>query len=146
MAEDDDEEEEDDLEEEQEASAEGQDQAATRASKTLPPALLAAAMEPNDATLLHQAELEAEANGVEHGAFKKQLDAAIKAHHASDSATVNKNAAAAATAAKDEDMRKIMMTGKKQRLYTKMTFSNNAKREEVSKNWRLVWSFDRPPY
>lgn len=94
----------------------------------LPPALLAAALNPTDDTLLHQAELEAEAAGVETGAFKKQFDKAVK-----DNAGKATVVAAQKTAAKDEDMRKIMMTGKKQRLYEKMTYSNNEKKAEQDK-------------
>jgi pescadillo protein len=94
----------------------------------LPPALLAASQDPTDPTLMHQAELEAESLGQSAEQFKTQLALAIKSN---PTVSANKEASKK-QAAKDEDMRKIMMTGKKQRLYTKMKYSNDEKRAEVS--------------
>jgi len=100
------------------------------ATTTLTPALLAASRDPTDETLIHQAELEAESLGISHDAFKKSLDKLVKQHKETPLGTATEKAKKVATA--DEDMRKIMMTGKKQRLYTKMTYSNNEKKAEVS--------------
>ncbi|KAJ9115771.1 mRNA-binding ribosome synthesis protein nop7 [Naganishia onofrii] len=97
------------------------------AGEELTPALRAAAENPQDSTLVHQAELEAEAAGVDHAAFKKQLAGAAKKGAA---ASGSKPAAAAGG---EEDLRKIMMTGKKQRLYEKMQYSNNERRQESDK-------------
>ncbi|KAJ9102934.1 hypothetical protein QFC20_004900 [Naganishia adeliensis] len=100
------------------------------------PAMRAAAENPADSTLVHQAELEAEASGVDHAAFKKHL-AQLSKSRAEGPADTKKNkkpaAAAAAAAAAEEDQRKIMMTGKKQRLYEKMQYSNNERRQEADK-------------
>lgn len=100
------------------------------------PAMRAAAENPADSTLVHQAELEAEASGVDHAAFKKHLVQLSKSR-AEGPADTKKNkkpaAAAAAAAAAEEDQRKIMMTGKKQRLYEKMQYSNNERRQEVGR-------------
>lgn len=93
---------------------------------SLPPALLAAAADPTDSTLLHQAELEAESLGINPATFKKNLDQAVKAK-AGDAAVAKSKKAG------DDDLRKIMMTGKKARLYEKMKYSNNAKQEEMDK-------------
>lgn len=96
------------------------------------PAMRAAAENPDDSTLVHQAELEAEVQGVDHAAFKKHLVQLGKTR-AEGPADAKKNKKAnAAAAAADEDQRKIMMTGKKQRLYEKMQYSNNERRQEVS--------------
>jgi len=95
---------------------------------TFPPALLAAAKNPSDSTLLHQAELEAESLGTDHSAFMKQLAEAKKLNAGSTSEKVAK----AQIKAKDEDQRKIMMSSKKQKLYEKMKYSNNEKKMEVS--------------
>ena len=123
-AEDDEEEEED----EDEASA----SIKTNAIAGPTPALLAASLDPSNETLIHQAELEAETLGISHDAFKKSLDKLVKAHQETPVGNAAEKAKKVATA--DEDMRKIMMTGKKQRLYTKMTYSNNEKKAEVSPN------------
>jgi len=90
----------------------------------LPPALLAAAANPSDPTLVHAAELEAERNGTSHAAFTAQLKTATKAQA---------GATGTAKAAKetDEDLRKIMMSNKKAKLYKKMTYSNKEQAAEV---------------
>ena len=90
-----------------------------------PPALLAASLTPNDPTLLHAAELEAERTGTPHGAFQSRLKEAIKvnAPQAGDAPRASK--------AKDEDLRKIMMSNKKAKLYEKMKYSNKQKTDEV---------------
>jgi pescadillo protein len=93
-----------------------------------PPALLAAAQSPADKTLLHAAELEAEANGTSHAAFKAQLKEATKTH--AKAAPAKK---AHANGRADEDLRKIMMSNKKAKLYEKMKYSNAEKTAEVSR-------------
>lgn len=102
----DEEEEESDEEEEQKEEAE------------YPPALLAAAQNPSDPTLLHAAELEAEANGTSHTAFRAQLKEATKTLGTKPKAKTHANGRA------DEDLRKIMMSNKKAKLYNKMKYSN----------------------
>lgn len=115
----------------------GDEEMAVNGSEALDtPAMRAAAENPADSTLVHQAELEAEASGVDHAAFKKHL-AQLSKSRAEGPADTKKNkkpaAAAAAAAAAEEDQRKIMMTGKKQRLYEKMQYSNNERRQEVGR-------------
>jgi len=90
-----------------------------------PPAILSAARNPTDPTLVHAAELEAERNGTSHSAFQSQLKEATKAN-ASSKVTPR------TTNGKDEDLRKIMMSNKKAKLYEKMRYSNRQKAEEVS--------------
>jgi pescadillo protein len=92
------------------------------------PAMRAAAADPTDSTLVHQAELEAEASGVDHAAFKKHLAQLSKAR-AIGPADTKRNK----KPLDEEDQRKIMMTGKKSRLYEKMQYSNNERRQEVSR-------------
>jgi len=99
----------------------------------MPPALLAAAQNPTDPTLVHAAELEAERNGTSHAAFTAQLKAATKALAASTPATTV--AAGAKGGKQEDDLRKIMMSNKKAKLYEKIQFSNNQKSQEVC--WRL---------
>ncbi|BEI91710.1 uncharacterized protein CcaverHIS019_0405300 [Cutaneotrichosporon cavernicola] len=89
-----------------------------------PPALLEAAKNPSDAALVHAAELEAEANGTSHTAFKAQLKEATKVHGG------NK---AAANGRADEDLRKIMMSNKKAKLYEKMKYGNAERQAEKEK-------------
>lgn len=91
-----------------------------------PPALLAAAQNPSNASLLHAAELEAETNGVPHSAFRAQLKEATKVH-------ANKVPASQKEKKGEEDLRKIMMSNKKAKLYEKMQYSNREKAAEKEK-------------
>lgn len=95
-----------------------------------PPALLAAAQKPADKALLHAAELEAEANGTSHTAFRAQLKEATKAH---GKAATKAKATAKATGKADEDLRKIMMSNKKAKLYEKMKYGNAERQAEKEK-------------
>ena len=113
------------------------DEAEQKDDAALPPALLAAAQNPSDPTLLHAAELEAERTGTSHAAFTAQLKSATKAHQA---ANAGQNGAPAAAKAKkagegEEDLRKIMMSNKKAKLYEKMKYGNKQKAEEVRKTF-----------
>ncbi len=140
-------EEEEEVEQDQQMDTGAEDSVKTSAAKTTttyPPALLAAAQNPTDSTLLHQAELEAESNGTDHGTFKKSLAAVKKAHVKNGGGDDALSGAKKIQKGKDgeEDLRKIMMTGKKQRLYEKMQYSNNAKKEEVSWLFSLKLLFD----
>lgn len=91
-----------------------------------PPALLAAAQNPSNASLLHAAELEAETNGVPHSAFRAQLKEATKVH-------AKKVPASQKEKKGEEDLRKIMMSNKKAKLYEKMQYSNREKAAEKEK-------------
>lgn len=112
-------------EEEDEDEDEGDDDNVEVEAPKLPPALLAAASDPSDPTLLHAAELEAERQGTSHSTFQSQLKEAAKAKSST-------KAGPAVTKGKDEDLRKIMMSNKKAKLYEKMKYSNKQKAEEVS--------------
>ncbi|KAK4685736.1 pescadillo, partial [Tremellales sp. Uapishka_1] len=99
---------------------------AEASTPTYPPALLAASFDPENPTLLHAAELEAETNGVSHGTFRTQLKEATKLNGGSSSKKP--------TAKKpEEDLRKIMMSNKKAKLYEKMKYSNKEKSDEKEK-------------
>ncbi|WWC60924.1 uncharacterized protein I303_103500 [Kwoniella dejecticola CBS 10117] len=91
-----------------------------------PPALLASALDPENPTLLHAAELEAEQNGISHGAFRNQLKEAIKANAGAAKAAESKRGGKKG----EEDLRKIMMSNKKAKLYEKMQYSNKEKAAE----------------
>ena len=118
------EDEEADSDQDEEDDVEEMDEELESASKKeLPPALLAAAANPSDETLRHAAELEAERLGTSHGAFDTQLKQAIKSSPASGQSQVKKG---------DEDLRKIMMSMKKAKLYEKIKYSNRQKADEVS--------------
>ena len=99
------------------------------ATKAFPPALLAAAQAPTDSTLLHAAELEAESSGTPHATFQSQLKEASK--------TAKPSSAPKASGA-DGDLRKIMMSNKKAKLYEKMQYGNKAKAEEVSSSRKSI--------
>lgn len=130
----------DDDEEEEEDEDEDEETVKPETKNTITPALLAASRDPTNETLIHQAELEAESLGISHDAFKKSLDKLVKEHKETPQGSAAEKAKKVAVA--DEDMRKIMMTGKKQRLYTKMTYSNNEKKAEVSRPVRVDATFD----
>lgn len=125
-----------------EASDEDAEEAAAAAAAPvaeLPPAMLAASLNPDDAGLVHQAELEAEQMGVAHGTFKMQLSQAVAANKASSAKSTSSKTGA------DEDLRKIMMSSKKQKLYEKMKYGNDTRQAEVSKTrlevslrWSLI--------
>jgi pescadillo protein len=117
--------EEDDEEDEDEEDVEDKEEPAS-----YPPALLAAAADPTNSTLLRAAELEAETSGTPHTVFETQLKEAKKVVNANS----NTKAKANGKGKGDEDLRKIMMTNKKQRLYEKMKYSNAQQSEEVSPN------------
>lgn len=99
-----------------------------------PPALLAAAQNPSDASLLHAAELEAETNGVSHSAFRAQLKEATKVH-------AKKVPVSQKEKKGEEDLRKIMMSNKKAKLYEKMQYSNReraAEKEKLEKKRKAI--------
>ena len=77
-------------------------------------------------TLLHAAELEAEASGTPHAMFRDQLTKATKLARPVDTS----NGAGAVKG--DGDLRKIMMSNKKAKLYEKMQYGNRQRAEEVS--------------
>jgi pescadillo protein len=111
--------------------SEDEEETDDKEEQEFPSALLAAAQNPSDATLMHAAELEAEANGTSHAAFKAQLKEATKLHAKAAPAKTNANGRA------DDDLRKIMMSNKKAKLYTKMKYSNAEKAAEVSRKLTL---------
>jgi pescadillo protein len=86
-----------------------------------PPALLAAAKNPEPA-LMNAAELEAEQNGMSSADFKAKLKEATKLYGGKK----------AANGRADEDLRKIMMSNKKAKLYEKMKYGNAERQAEVS--------------
>ncbi|KAK8869705.1 hypothetical protein IAR55_000273 [Kwoniella newhampshirensis] len=113
---------------EQDALDESEDESGSESeseSASYPPALLASARDPTNATLLHAAELEAETNGTSHTTFRTQLKAATKANAS--------KVTAPAPAKGEEDLRRIMMSNKKSKLYEKMQYSNRLKAEEKEK-------------
>ncbi|WVF72045.1 hypothetical protein IAT40_006857 [Kwoniella sp. CBS 6097] len=118
-----------------EDESEDEEEDADEAAPSYPPALLASALDPSNASLLHAAELEAETNGTSHAAFRAQLKEATKAN-----AAKAKSAAPAAAGAGgkkkvggEEDLRKIMMSNKKAKLYEKMQYSNRERAAEKEK-------------
>ncbi|CAK9786873.1 hypothetical protein CC85DRAFT_280738 [Cutaneotrichosporon oleaginosum] len=108
--------------EEEEGDDEEEDDEEEEKDAAFPPALLAAAKNPEPA-LVHAAELEAEANGTSHAEFKAQLKEATKLHGGKK----------AANARADEDLRKIMMSNKKAKLYEKMKYGNAERQAEKEK-------------
>ncbi|KAL1412620.1 mRNA-binding ribosome synthesis protein nop7 [Vanrija albida] len=127
-------------EEEEESEDDDEEADEDESAPEFPPALLESAKNPSDASLLHAAELEAEANGTSHAAFKAQLKEATKLHGAAAKAQAKANGRP------DEDLRKIMMSNKKAKLYEKMKYSNaervaeheklETRRKEIAKRKR----------
>ena len=118
----------DDVEKEEEAEEDDENEDENEVESPVPafpPALLAAALDPSDPSMLHAAELDAERNGTTHSTFLSQLKEATKANALTKSTS-------ATTKGRDEDLRKIMMSNKKAKLYEKMKYSNKQKAEEVS--------------
>ncbi|KZT56474.1 hypothetical protein CALCODRAFT_497386 [Calocera cornea HHB12733] len=101
---------------------------AAKSAKALPPALVAAAADPSDASLLRAAELEAEAGGVSFAAFQAQLKAEIR--KAQKTAPVQQRKK---EGKEEESMAKIMMTNKKRKLYEKMKYGNEKRKDETEK-------------
>ncbi|KZO95071.1 hypothetical protein CALVIDRAFT_528428 [Calocera viscosa TUFC12733] len=97
-------------------------------AKSLPPALVAAAADPTDASLLRAAELEAEAAGVSYAAFQAQLKSAAK--KAQKTAPVQQRKK---ETKEEENMSKIMMTNKKRKLYEKMKYGNEKRKDETER-------------
>ncbi|ODN99277.1 hypothetical protein I350_07440 [Cryptococcus amylolentus CBS 6273] len=120
-------EEEEDVEQDAEES-DDEDEIVAESSSPYPPALLAAAQNPSNSTYLHAAELEAETNGVSHADFRAQLKEATKLAKKSGG---EKKVAGGKKG--EEDLRKIMMSNKKSKLYEKMQYSNKEKAAEKEK-------------
>jgi len=85
-------------------------------------AALKAVAEAEDAAALRAAELAAEAAGVDHGAFEKQVAKSKKA---------KAKAPQQADGDVEKDMNKMMMSNKQKKLYEKMKYSNAKKATEV---------------
>jgi pescadillo protein len=103
-----------------------------------PAALLAASLDPTNPTLLHAAELEAESSGVSHSDFRVQLKEATKANALTAKSSSKPNAKVKASAVGGEqeaDLRKIMMSNKKAKLYEKMKYSNQQRADEVGRRF-----------
>lgn len=102
------------------------------------PALLIAASNPDDASLMHQAELEAESHGVPHAVFESELAALKKtlALTKGDSRKMNKAAQEAAShSAKTQEANpaSILLSNKQRKLYNKMKFGENKRNAEAEK-------------
>lgn len=102
------------------------------------PALLAAASNPDDASLMHQAELEAESHGIPYSTFEAELAALKKTVAATqkDTKKVNKAAQEAAShSAKTQEANpaSILLSNKQRKLYNKMKFGENRRNEEAEK-------------
>jgi pescadillo protein len=102
------------------------------------PALLAAASNPDDASLMHQAELEAESHGVAHSVFQNELTALKKtlALTKDDSKKMSKAAQEAAShSAKTQEANpaSILLSNKQRKLYNKMKFGENKRNAEAEK-------------
>lgn len=102
------------------------------------PALLAAAKDPKNETLLHAAELEAEARGVAPAQFEAELASETK--KAKKAAAEGKDKGPKKISrSQEEQLASIMLTGKQKKLYNKMTYSSDRKKEEVSFCFRLLF-------
>ncbi|KAK4046810.1 mRNA-binding ribosome synthesis protein nop7 [Microbotryomycetes sp. JL201] len=99
-------------------------------NKPTAPALLAAAKNPENESLRHAAELEAEARGVAPDQFEKELAAETKKHRKTP---VTKGSAAKRSKEQEEQLASIMLTGKQKKLYNKMSYSAEKRKAEAAK-------------
>jgi pescadillo protein len=120
-----------DEEEDEEDEVEKKTNYAAISSKTQKkaPALLAAARDPTNDTLLHAAELEAEARGIAPAQFESEL--AVETKKAKKAAP-KKIGGKKIDRSQEEQLASIMLTGKQKKLYNKMSYSRDRKLEEVS--------------
>jgi pescadillo protein len=129
VSDEDDEDEEEDEEEEDEVEKKTNYAAISSKTQKKAPALLAAARDPTNDTLLHAAELEAEARGIAPAQFESEL--AVETKKAKKAAP-KKIGGKKIDRSQEEQLASIMLTGKQKKLYNKMSFSRDRKLEEVS--------------
>lgn len=111
-----------------------------KAKKAPAPALLAAAKNPTNEALLHAAELEAEARGVAPAQFASELAAETKKAKKEAGVVAEKKVPVKSktTRSQEEQLASIMLTGKQKKLYNKMAYSSERKKEEVSPRARYL--------
>lgn len=102
------------------------------------PALLAAAANPEDAALVHAAELEAESRGVPHSKFQADLAAlSKKAKKAAGKNGSNKEGAKAdplqASSTQEANPASILLSNKQRKLFNKMKYGENKRQAEHDK-------------
>lgn len=121
---------EDDSEEEEEEGDDEQMEEEESAEDKYKLALLAAASNPSDDGLRHAAELEAEARGVAPAMFEAEL--ASEAKKAKKvAAKENKGKAIKVERPVEETIAASLLTNKQRKLYNKMSYSADRKKEEV---------------
>ncbi|KAK4701525.1 pescadillo, partial [Phenoliferia sp. Uapishka_3] len=123
----DEDEDDDDEDEEDEAPA-----PVSKGKKAAPaPALLAAARDPKNESLLHAAELEAETRGVAPAQFEAELAAETK--KAKKAGGKQEKGPRKVDRSQEEQLASIMLTGKQKKLYKKMAYSQDRKAEDTAK-------------
>ena len=80
----------------------------------------------DDPDVLRQAELEAEARGVNYDVFEKEVGKAVRQSQKEKGESSDRNVEAS-----EKDMNKMMMSRKQRKLYEKMKYSQNKKTAEV---------------
>lgn len=125
----DDEEDEDEDEDEMEVDEEEAKVTKTASKKPIDsnprPALEAAAEDPNDPTLLHAAEIEAEELGISHAEFESQLKKLVRQKGTKKSKKMDDE--------EGKEINEAMLTGKQRKLYQKMSFTKHRRAEERNK-------------
>ncbi|GAA6025633.1 hypothetical protein JCM10207_003320 [Rhodosporidiobolus poonsookiae] len=123
--------EEDAAAEEELAGEENEDEEEAMADAAAP-ALLAAAANPIDDALRHAAELEAEARGVAPAQFEAELAAETKKARKAAKAA-DKGKPIKVSRPEEEQIAASLLTNKQRRLYNKMAYSADRKKEETLK-------------
>jgi hypothetical protein len=123
-------EEEEDDEDEDEMDDEVEEVVAKPTKSKKASALLAAAKDPKNETLLHAAELEAEARGVAPAQFEAELAAETK--KAKKESGKKSTGPKKVDRSQEEQLASIMLTGKQKKLYNKLSYSRDRKAEEAS--------------
>jgi len=97
------------------------------------PALLAAAANPEDASLLHAAELEAEARGIPYSAFQNSLTALQKASKKALKKQQPKPASTLpyASETQEQNPASMLLSNKQRKLFNKMKYGENKRKEEA---------------
>lgn len=95
------------------------------------PALMAAAQNPEDTTLMHAAELEAESLSIPYSTFTNELAALRKSGKTARGKSSSGAAAGGVASTQEANPASILLSNKQRRLYNKMKFGEARKNQEA---------------
>ena len=112
-------------------TAEAEDADEAEEEEQARPALLAAAANPDDASLMHAAELEAETLHIPYSKFSSDLAALRKASAAASTSSKNKASTAEAANTQEANPASILLSNKQRKLFNKMKYGENKRNLEA---------------